>query len=185
MSPSSGGDAPAGRDGGWDIKENSRNSLLPAWFPPCRTGRPGRRLAACGRNARRGSFGGVSETREIAERVELVWSQRLEDLAERLYRDAEGRLAGDPLARVAVVVGQPMRGEWLKEYHLFGREGAWRRILAGMDVLALHPFVGDWLYAALEGKDPGMRRPSSHPYSMEVLRWRIDPYLLCPWQCID
>jgi exodeoxyribonuclease V gamma subunit len=109
--------------------------------------------------------------------LRLVWSQRLEELAERLYRDAEGWLEGDPLAKVAVVVGHPMRGEWLKEYHLFEREGAGRRILAGMDGMALHPFVGDWLYAALEGKDPKRRRPSSHPYSMEVLRWRIDGVL--------
>lgn len=110
-------------------------------------------------------------------RMEWVLSQRLEDLAERLYRDAEARLEGDPLARVAVVVGHPMRGEWLKEYHLFDRAGRGRAILAGMDVRLLHPFVGDWLYAALEGKDPRQRRPSSHPYSMEVLRWRIDARL--------
>ena len=84
---------------------------------------PKRRLPACGGAVGRGRFGHV---RDMDGRMELVWSQRLEGLAERLYRDAEGRLARDPLARVAVVVGHPMRGEWLKEYHLFEREGAGR-----------------------------------------------------------
>ena len=86
-------------------------------------------------------------------------------------------MGADPFARAAVVVGNGGRGEWLKEFHLFSREGRGRRILAGMAVWELHPFVGDWLYAALEGKNPKMRRPSSHPYSMEVLRWRIDRLL--------
>lgn len=113
----------------------------------------------------------------MAGSMRLVWAQRFEDLAEGLYGELEAESAGDPFARSAVVVSHAMRGEWLKEYHLFGREGRGRAILAGMDVAALHPFVGDWLYAALEGKDPKMRRPSSHPYSMEVLRWRIDALL--------
>ena len=111
------------------------------------------------------------------ERLRLVWSSRLENLAERLYRDLEGCRGTDPFSRSAVVVSHAHRGERLKEYHLFSRQGRGRAILAGMDVLPLHPFVGDWLYAALEGKDPRMRRPSSHPYSMEVLRWRIDALL--------
>lgn len=113
----------------------------------------------------------------MAGSMRLVWAQRVEDLAEGLYGEMERSLEGNPFARAAVVVSNAARGEWLKEYHLFSRAGRGRRILAGMDVRELHPFVGDWLYAALEGKAPGMRRPSSHPYSMEVLRWRIDRLL--------
>ncbi|MBR4190769.1 MAG: exodeoxyribonuclease V subunit gamma [Kiritimatiellae bacterium] len=114
---------------------------------------------------------------EMGEAMKLVWAQRVEDLAEGLYGELERELAGDPFARAAVVVGHRMRGEWLKEFHVFSRAERGRMILAGMDVVELHPFVGDWLYAALEGKDPKRRRPSSHPYSMEVLRWRIDRLL--------
>lgn len=113
----------------------------------------------------------------MGEAMKLVWAQRVEDLAEGLYGELERELAGDPFARAAVVVGHRMRGEWLREFHVFSRAERGRMILAGMDVVELHPFVGDWLYAALEGKDPKRRRPSSHPYSMEVLRWRIDGVL--------
>lgn len=111
------------------------------------------------------------------EAMKLVWAQRLEDLAERLHSDLEECRGTDPFAKSAVVVSHALRGEWLKEYHLFSRERAARKILAGFEVKALHPFVGDWLHAALERKDPRARRPSSHPYSMEVLRWRIDGLL--------
>ena len=109
--------------------------------------------------------------------MELVWSQRLEALAERLFRDLEACRGDDPFARSAVVVSHALRGQWLKEWHLFSRPDAARAVLAGIDVLPLHPFTGDWLHAALEGQDPKSRRPSSHPYSMEVLRWRIDGLL--------
>ena len=121
-----------------------------------------------------GIAGGGAGMVESGASMKLIWSQHLEALAERLFRDLEVCRGEDPLARSAVVVSHALRGQWLKEWHLFSREGAGREILAGIDVLPLHPFTGDWLHAALEGQDPKSRRPSSHPYSMEVLRWRID-----------
>ena len=109
--------------------------------------------------------------------MKLFWSHRLEDLAERLYEDVAASRGDDPFARACVVVGHSLRGDWLREFRLFERPDAARPVLANLDVVPLHPFVGDWLYAAVERKDPTSRRPSSHPYSKDVLQWRIDAIL--------
>lgn len=109
--------------------------------------------------------------------MKLCWSHRLEALAERLYEDVAASRGDDPFARSCVVVGHSLRGDWLREFRLFERPDAARPVLANLDVVPLHPFVGDWLYAAVERKDPKERRPSAHPYSRDVMQWRVDAVL--------
>ena len=53
--------------------------------------------------------------------MKLYWSHRLEALAERLFLDAEALRGDDPFARSCVVVGHSLRGDWLREFHLFDR----------------------------------------------------------------
>ena len=99
------------------------------------------------------------------------------ELADRFYENREADASADPFARTAVVVPTPLRGDWLKARFLLDREPGRRRILANLDVAILHPFVNDWLSAAVDGVAPADRRPAEHPYSKEMLQWRIDGIL--------
>ena len=109
--------------------------------------------------------------------MKLYWSHKLEDLANRLYEDVAAQRGDNPFAQSCVVVGNQLRGDWLREYRLFDNRDARHPVLANLNIHTLHPFVGDWLYAALERVDPKSRQPSSHPYSKDVLQWRIDAIL--------
>lgn len=109
--------------------------------------------------------------------MKVYWSQRLEALADRFYEIREADASADPFARTAVVVPTPLRGDWLQSRFLLDRAPGRRRILANLDVAILHPFVNDWLSAAVDGVPPADRRPAEHPYSKEMLQWRIDGIL--------
>ncbi len=117
-------------------------------------------------------------------------SQHFEELAGKFYSRWHADTGTNPFARVCLVVGNPARADWLKERFLypdggsedaatrgFKRGGDDRKVLANIDTKMLYPFVNDWLYAAIDGRDPRDRNPSTHPFSKDLLQWRIDDIL--------
>ena len=108
--------------------------------------------------------------------LKVHWSDRLEALSDRLFRDWEETPPRDPFSRVCIVVGDMATRSWLQGRFLFGRARGGRRILANIDFKPLPEFVNDWL-AAVCGNEGGRRDPSAHPYAKNVLAWRIDRLL--------
>ena len=106
----------------------------------------------------------------------VFWSDRLELLAEQLFKGWEEAPVRDPFARVCVVVGDMATRNWLQSYFLLHRRPGRRRILANVVFTPLPEFVNDWL-AAMCGKVGARRDPSRHPYAKNVLAWRIDAIL--------
>ena len=109
--------------------------------------------------------------------LRVYWSDRLEELADRLFAEWEGMPVKDPFSRICVVVGDLSTRNWLQRYFLLHRKPGIRRILANIDFKPLAEFVNDWLAAETHGKDGAHRRPAEHPYSKGVLAWRIDAML--------
>ena len=109
--------------------------------------------------------------------LNIYWSDRLEYLAEGLFRSWETDAGGDPFARICVVVGDMSTRNWLHRYFLLHRRRGTRRILANIDFKPLAEFVNDWLAAETHGKDGAHRRPAEHPYAKGVLAWRINSIL--------
>ena len=122
--------------------------------------------------------------------LRVFWSDRLEELADRLFAAWEGRAPArpdsatrdgkplrDPFSRICVVVGDLSTRNWLQRHFLLHRKPGARRILANIDFKPLAEFVNDWLAAETHGKDGAHRRPAEHPYSKGVLAWRIDAML--------
>ena len=108
--------------------------------------------------------------------LKVLWSDRLEALAERLFGEWENAPARDPFARMCIVVGDMSTRNWLQSYFLLHRRPGCRRILANIDFKPLPELVNDWL-AAMCGKDGERRNPSEHPYAKNVLAWRINAIL--------
>ena len=106
----------------------------------------------------------------------VFWSDRLELLAEQLFKGWEETPVRDPFARVCVVVGDMATRNWLHSFFLLHRRPGARRILANIDFTPLPELVNDWL-AAMCGKDGEQRNPSEHPYAKNVLAWRINAIL--------
>ena len=110
---------------------------------------------------------------------QLVWSDDLETLAKRLIQDYEKNIGTDPFATSCIITGNPLRGNWLHRF--FVQHAPQNRpIVANLDIQFLYPFVNDWLYAAFEKKDICSRRPLEHPYSKQILQWRIYNILSSP-----
>lgn len=108
--------------------------------------------------------------------LKVLWSDRLEVLADRLFREWEESPVRDPFSRVCIVVGDMATRNWLQSYFLLHRKPGNRRILANIDFKPLPEFVNDWL-AAMCGKDGSHRNPTEHPYAKNVLAWRINAIL--------
>ena len=105
------------------------------------------------------------------------WSDRLEVMAEKLFVSWESNSGGDPFARTAIVVGDMATRNWLQDYFLFHREDTRKRkVLANIDFVPLAQFVNDWLAAQTHTND-GPRKAEAHPYSRNVLSWRINAIL--------
>ena len=109
--------------------------------------------------------------------LNVWWSDRLEHLAEGLFRSWEAGAGGDPFARICVVVGDMSTRNWLQRHFLLHRQPGTRRILASIDFKPLAEFVNDWLAAETHGRDGAHRRPAEHPYAKGVLAWRINAIL--------
>ena len=108
--------------------------------------------------------------------LKVLWSDRLEVLAERLFCEWENSPVIDPFARTCIVVGDMTTRNWLQSYFLLHRKPGVRRILANIDFKPLSEFVNDWL-AAMCGKGGERRKPAEHPYAKNVLAWRINAIL--------
>ena len=104
--------------------------------------------------------------------LKVFWSDRLEVLAEQMFEAWESMPVRDPFARVCIVVGDIATRNWLKSYFLLHRRSSRRRVLANIDFKPLSELVNDWL-AAMCGKEGERRNPAAHPYSKNVLAWRI------------
>lgn len=106
--------------------------------------------------------------------LRVNWSDRLEVMAEKLFESWESNSVGDPFARTAIVVGDMATRNWLQDYFLFRREETRKRkVLANIDFVPLAQFVNDWLAAQTHAND-GPRKAEAHPYSRNVLAWRIN-----------
>ena len=108
--------------------------------------------------------------------LKIYWSDRLEALAEKLFSDWEQRPSGDPFARTCIVVGDMATRNWLQDYFLCRRTDRQRKVLANIDFTPLPEFVNDWL-AAQTHSDDRPRKAANHPYSRNVLAWRINAIL--------
>ena len=109
--------------------------------------------------------------------LRVFWSDRLEELADRLFAEWERMPVKDPFSRICVVVGDLSTRNWLQRHFLLHRKPGARRILANIDFKPLAEFVNDWLAAETHGEDGAHRRPAEHPYAKGVLAWRIDAIL--------
>ena len=109
--------------------------------------------------------------------MRVYWSDRLEELADRLFAEWEAAPVRDPFARTCVVVGDLSTRNWLQRHFLLHRKPGARRILANVDFKPLAEFVNDWLEAETHGIGGAHRRPAEHPYSKGVLAWRIGAVL--------
>ena len=108
--------------------------------------------------------------------LKIYWSDRLEALAEKLFTDWEQRPSADPFARTCIVVGDMATRNWLQDYFLCRRTERQRKVLANIDFTPLPEFVNDWL-AAQTHTDDQPRKAANHPYSRNVLAWRINAIL--------
>ena len=107
--------------------------------------------------------------------IAAVWSNRLEELAVRLFGNLAGETAARPAevlaARQCVVIPNGIRQYWLQHQYLFDRASPRMRVLANIDFPLLHVFVNDWLYAMDHPR--AARDPGAHPFSAAALTWRI------------
>ena len=108
--------------------------------------------------------------------LRVFWSDRLDELAEKLFGEWESAPVRDPFERVCIVVGDIATRNWLQSHFLLHRNPGNRRILANVDFKPLPEVVNDWL-AAVCGKKGERRNPSEHPYAKNVLAWRINAIL--------
>ncbi len=110
--------------------------------------------------------------------LKTYWSDHVEQLADRLLGEWVNHPVNDPFERVCVVVGEPVTRNWLQRRFLLdyaARPGGnpARRILANVDFLPLPEFINNWLAAMTHGEEAAGRDPAAHPFSKNVLAWRI------------
>ena len=79
--------------------------------------------------------------------LKVLWSDRLDVLAEQLFKERAETPVRDPFSRICIVVGDMATRNWLKSYFLIRRRAGNRRIFANMDFKPLPEFVNDWLAA--------------------------------------
>lgn len=107
--------------------------------------------------------------------LRVFWSDRLEEMADKLLGEWSSRPCGSPFERTCVVVGDMATRNWLKDRFLLHAKPAARRVFANIDFTPLPKFVNDWLAASLHGT--ALRDPAGHPFSKGVMAWRIDAIL--------
>ena len=105
--------------------------------------------------------------------LNVHWSDSLDTLAHAMFANASKK--DDPFDTECTVVGSPVMAGWLKQFFLydFPKGSDTQHVLACWDFKMLHPFVNDWLAKAHTGTEIGNRNPAQHPYSCDVLQWRI------------
>lgn len=105
--------------------------------------------------------------------LQIYWSDRLENLANAMFSNTQD--GQDPFATECTVVGSTVMAGWLKQYFLgdYPKTNKKQHVLACWNFEMLHPFVNDWLAKAVSDTVIGKRAPAEHPYSPDVLQWRI------------
>ena len=105
--------------------------------------------------------------------ISVKWSSDLSVLAEDLWKcwqAANNQAENDPFKKIAVVINDTATGKWIKEYLLLERKIP--QIMMNLEFVMLPEFVNDWLWT-VGGKSLAERQASQHPYSKNVLVWRI------------
>ena len=102
--------------------------------------------------------------------IKVYWGDSLAALADKLYRK---QVKKDIFQREAVLVGSPLQADWLRQFRLFEHSDAERQIFANWEFPSFYVFLNDWVEKALHDTPIGERRASEHPYSKELLLWRI------------
>lgn len=101
--------------------------------------------------------------------LNVTWGDRLELLADRFFHDLEDPPPDDPFCPECVVTGSRTAEAWLKHRFLLDRAEGFR-VQANWEFRLLKEFVDDALYLM---EHRGEREPRLHPYSPEILTWRI------------
>ncbi len=102
----------------------------------------------------------------------VKWSSKLENLADELLKRLQmPDGSADPFRKICIVVHDSVTENWLKQYWLLDRKIS--RILIHVEFVRLPEFINDFLAAAVRGTDPRSRHAAEHPYSPEILIWRI------------
>ncbi|MCK5805702.1 MAG: exodeoxyribonuclease V subunit gamma, partial [Lentisphaeria bacterium] len=103
----------------------------------------------------------------------VIWSNRLEELAEEMLGSFETHPLDDPFQRECIVVNSRVAEGWLRHYAMYERRGRARQtVIANWDVQFLYAFINDALYRMHAGAN-AKREPRFHPCSRDVLRWRF------------
>jgi exodeoxyribonuclease V gamma subunit len=107
--------------------------------------------------------------------MNVYWSNRLELLAERMFRTMAGQPAASPAAvlakRQCVIVPNRLVQHWLQQQFLF-RDQA-QTVLTNVEFPLVHVFVNDGLAQMAPGNEPSRRDPEAHPFGRDALTWRI------------
>ena len=109
----------------------------------------------------------------MTKNLSVKWSSDLKALADDLrdrWRKVCTASGEDPFAKIAVVVNDAATAKWLQQHLLV--ENPTPQVMLDLDFVMLPEFVNDWLWA-VRGKSPRERQASQHPYSRNVLVWRI------------
>ena len=105
--------------------------------------------------------------------MKVNWSPRLEELADGLLEQwvELSKREASPFGKICVVVNDKASENWLKQYALLVKKMP--RVMMNVDFVMLSEFINDWLEAQVHGVAPRERKAAMHPYSQEVLTWRI------------
>ena len=102
--------------------------------------------------------------------LKIYWGDSLTVLAETLYNNER---KADIYQHEAVLVGSPLSADWLRQFQLFDYGDKTKRIFANWEFPSFYIFINDWLEKALHGTAIGLRKAGEHPYSRELLQWRL------------
>ena len=114
--------------------------------------------------------GGDMQDDPIHPGYQVSWSSDLTKLADALLEQLD-QTGDDPFGKHCIVVNSDATEKWLKQYFLLDRKTT--RLLCDLEFAMLPEFVNDWLWATVEKRPPRERRAARHPYSRDVLTWRI------------
>ena len=104
--------------------------------------------------------------------ISVYWSSDLSALAMSLQEcwKTVNRKSDNPFTKIAVVINDPATEKWLKQYLLM--ECQMPLVMMNLEFVMLPEFVNDWLWT-VRGKPLRERQASLHPYSRNILAWRI------------
>ena len=102
----------------------------------------------------------------VEENIQVHWSSSVEALAEEFFARREREKWCSPFQKKLVLVDDTASAKWLTRFFL-QRKNPPRRVFANFSFIPVAQFINDWLFGSTN------RKASAHPYSKEVLEWRI------------